>query len=162
MVAQTDPTLSLLKRLLKVRTHASHAYVSLQLTSSPSSNSSTIACMLWAKSVKISLLLLYRHLFTSKRLHLWIKITGALVVSWGITFVLVSIFSCRPIHAFWDWELQPTSYCINSPGFYGTMAVVTILTDVLILGMPVRQVWKLQLSQRSRIALTFIFSMGGL
>ncbi|MCJ1247664.1 hypothetical protein MMC30_004879 [Trapelia coarctata] len=42
------------------------------------------------------------------------------------------------------------------------MAVYTILTDILILCMPIRQVWKLQLSQRSRIALTFIFLMGGL
>lgn len=82
-------------------------------------------------------------------------------MAWSVVFVLVSIFSCRPVHALWDWELQPVSYCINSPGFYGTMAVVTILTDVLILCMPVRQVWKLQLSQRSRIALTFIFLIGG-
>jgi len=113
-------------------------------------------------TVKISLLLLYRHLFTSKRLHLLIHLTGAFVLAWGFAFVGVAIFSCNPIYAFWEFELQVRSYCINDQAWYIAMAVPTILTDILILCMPIRQVWKLQLDRRSKVALTFIFCLGGL
>ncbi|KAL9115283.1 MAG: hypothetical protein Q9187_007339 [Circinaria calcarea] len=40
------------------------------------------------------------------------------------------------------------------------MAVPNILADITILCMPIRQVWKLQLDRRSKVALTFIFLLG--
>ena len=113
-------------------------------------------------TVKISLLLLYRHLFTSKRLHLLIKLTGWFMIAWGISFVGVAIFSCNPIYACWEFELQAEAYCINNQAWYIAMAIPTILTDILILYMPIRQIWKLQLDRRSKIALTFIFLLGSL
>lgn len=113
-------------------------------------------------TVKISLLLLYRHLFTSPRLHLLIKFTMWFMIAWGISFVGVAIFSCNPINAFWDFEAMVGAYCINDQAWYIAMAVPTILTDILILCMPIRQVWKLQLPRNSKIALTFIFALGSL
>lgn len=113
-------------------------------------------------TVKISLLLLYRHIFTSKKLHLLINITTWFMIAWGIAFVGVALFSCNPIYAFWEFELQAISYCINDQAWYIAMAVPTILTDIIILVMPIRQVWKLQLDRKSKIALTFIFLLGGL
>lgn len=113
-------------------------------------------------TVKISLLLLYRQLFLSKKLHLLIKVTGWFMIAWGIAFVGVAIFSCNPIHAFWDFDLQATSYCINNQAWYIAMAIPTILTDILILCMPIQQVWKLQFSQRDKLALTIIFALGSL
>ncbi|MCJ1396740.1 hypothetical protein MMC18_009632, partial [Xylographa bjoerkii] len=113
-------------------------------------------------TVKISLLLLYRYLFTSKRLHLWINITIAFMLAWGIAVLGGSIFSCNPMNAFWNFQLQgtPGVYCINFQAFYISVAVPNLLTDVLILGMPIRQVWKLHMDRRSKIALTFIFLLG--
>lgn len=113
-------------------------------------------------TVKISLVLLYRHLFTSKTLHLIVKLTAWFMVAWGISFIGVAIFSCTPIHAFWEFQLQPTSYCINNQAWYIAMAVPTILTDIQILIMPIREVWKLQLDRKSKTALSFIFALGGL
>lgn len=113
-------------------------------------------------TVKISLLQLYRYIFTSKRLYLVITITTWFMIAWGIAFVGVAIFSCNPIYAFWEFELKATAYCINDQAWYIAMAVPTILTDLLILAMPIRQVWKLQLDQKSKIALTFIFLLGSL
>jgi hypothetical protein len=113
-------------------------------------------------TVKISLFLLYRHLFLSTRLHKLIDITIAYSVAWGIAFVGVAIFSCRPIHAFWEFSLQalPSTYCINNRAWYVGQAVPNILTDILVLLMPIKQVWALQLDKRSKLALVFIFALG--
>ena len=113
-------------------------------------------------TVKISLLLLYRHLFVSKQLHLLINVVGAFIIAWGIAFIGVSIFSCIPIRAFWDFQIRAQSYCIDPQKFCVAMAVPNILTDILILCMPIRQVWKLQLDRRSKGVLTFIFLLGAL
>ncbi|MCJ1405320.1 hypothetical protein MMC11_008547 [Xylographa trunciseda] len=84
------------------------------------------------------------------------------MLAWGMAGLSGSIFSCNPINAFWDFELQgtPGVYCINVQAFYIAIAVPNLLTDVLILAMPIWQVWKLQLDRRSKIALTFIFLLG--
>ncbi|MCJ1433258.1 hypothetical protein MMC27_002617 [Xylographa pallens] len=84
------------------------------------------------------------------------------MLAWGIAVLFGSIFSCNPTNAFWDFELQgtPGVSCINFQAFYISVAVPNLLTDVLILAMPIRQVWKLQLDRRSKVALTFIFLLG--
>ncbi len=113
-------------------------------------------------TVKISLCLLYRHLFTSARLRKVIDITIIYSVLWGISFIGVAIFSCRPLHAFWDFELQglPGTYCINNRAWYLGQAVPNILSDILVLAMPIQQVLKLKLDNRSRLSLVFIFGLG--
>ncbi|KAF1974048.1 hypothetical protein BU23DRAFT_638723 [Bimuria novae-zelandiae CBS 107.79] len=113
-------------------------------------------------TVKISLCLLYCHLFISSRLHRIIDITIGYSVLWGVAFVGVAIFSCRPIHAFWDFSLQalPTTYCVNNRAWYLGQAVPNILTDILVLCMPIKQIWALKLGKKSKLALVFIFSLG--
>jgi hypothetical protein len=113
-------------------------------------------------TVKISLCLLYRHLFTSPKLHKLIDITIVYSVAWGIAFVGVAIFSCRPIHAFRDFTLQalPSTYCINNRAWYVGQAVPNILADILVLCMPIKQIWALKLDKRSKWALVLIFALG--
>lgn len=113
-------------------------------------------------TVKVSLCLLYRQIFTSRTLHRIIDVTIVYSVAWGIAFVGVALFSCRPIHAFWDFTLQglPTTYCINNHAWYVGQAVPNILTDILVLCMPLKQVWALKLDKKSKTALLFIFTLG--
>jgi hypothetical protein len=113
-------------------------------------------------TVKISLCLLYRQIFPSPRLHKIIDITIVYSLLWGVAFIGVAIFSCRPIHAFWDFTLQalPTTYCINNRAWYLGQAIPNILTDVLVLCMPIKQIWGLRLGKKSKLALLFIFALG--
>lgn len=113
-------------------------------------------------TVKISLCLLYRHLFTSTKLHMLIDLTIIYSVLWGIAFIGVAIGSCRPIHAFWDFTLQtlPTTYCINNRAWYLGQAIPNILTDILVLCMPIKQIWGLRLDRKSKSALVLIFALG--
>jgi hypothetical protein len=113
-------------------------------------------------TVKISLCLLYRQLFTSPKLHKIIDITIVYSILWGVAFIGVAIFSCRPIHAFWDFTLQalPTTYCINNRAWYLGQAIPNILTDIVVLCMPIKQIWGLKLGQKSKLVLVFVFALG--
>jgi len=88
------------------------------------------------------------------------NIIGAVCVAWWIAVILVSIFSCNPIQGFWDHTIK--SKCINTENFFIGNAVPTIITDVIILFLPIRMIWNLQTSRKQKIALSFIFLLGGL
>ena len=110
--------------------------------------------------LKISILLLYRGLFPGNDMVLATNIIGAFVVMWGIAVALASIFSCNPVHGFWDLTVQST--CVNTQWFYVGNAIPNIMADIAILGLPVRKVWNLQMSKKSKVGVSVIFLLGGL
>lgn len=84
----------------------------------------------------------------------------ALILGWWVAVVLVVIFSCHTITGNWDETIEAT--CIDSRAFYLGNSIVNILSDVIILVLPVQMVWRLQISRGEKVALTSIFGLGGL
>lgn len=111
-------------------------------------------------STKLSILTFYTRLFPTRAFKIAAKVMTAVVIAWFIATTLVSIFSCNPVRAFWTHE--PGSTCIKSETFYIANAVPNIITDAIILTLPIRMVWKLHTSKWERVALTFIFLLGSL
>jgi len=108
--------------------------------------------------IKISILLLYRSLFPGKRMVLATNIVGLFVILWGLSLLLVSIFSCNPIHGFWDLEVE--SKCVNSKWFFVGNSIPNILADIVILCLPMRDLWHLNMSTRSKVAVSGMFLLG--
>ncbi len=77
----------------------------------------------------------------------------------GTAFVLVTIWQCSPIAAFWDRTI-PGSRCFHSEAFWFSYSLINILTDVAILALPVRQILCLELAWRDKWGLVGIFSLG--
>lgn len=100
--------------------------------------------------VKASILLFYIRIFDSSRLVLysaWI-LFGVLAV-FTLPAILLAIFACNPVQSYWRPEIK--GKCIDSV-FIGVISVgVSIITDVLIFVLPLRQIWKLHLPLRQRI-----------
>ena len=110
--------------------------------------------------IKISILLLYRSIFPGKRFFIATCAIMAFVIAWGIATSLVAVFSCNPIHNFWDyyWPVN----CVDSMQFFIWTTLLNVLGDLLILGLPVYPVWRLQMSMRQRIAVLGMFLLGSL
>jgi hypothetical protein len=111
-------------------------------------------------ATKLSILTFYTRLFPTRSFKIAVKVMTAVVIAWFIATTLVSIFSCKPVQAFWTH--QPGSTCIVSEHFYIANAVPNIITDAIILALPIHMVWKLHTSKWERVALTFIFLLGSL
>ncbi|KAI9742195.1 MAG: hypothetical protein M1818_004095 [Claussenomyces sp. TS43310] len=110
--------------------------------------------------IKISLLLMYRRAFDIRSLRIQAWILGAIVVAWAIAIVCVCIFQCDPVPKAWSPWLD--GHCIDLKGSFIGNAVPNIVTDVLILALPVRYVWKLVPNLALRLQLTCVFLLGSL
>lgn len=72
------------------------------------------------------------------------------------------LFACKPIAASWDPLLLPTAVCLNRGGIYIAQAVIGIVTDVLLLALPIPTVLKLQMPNKQKIGLVGIFGVGSM
>ena len=112
-------------------------------------------------TIKLSILSLYRRIFSVQRFRLLANCIASIVLAWWIAVLLVSIFSCHPINGFWDRTIK-NFRCINTKEFFVGNAVPNIVTDIIILTLPIREVWRLHAQRHQKIALSFIFLLGSL
>ena len=112
----------------------------------------------------MSILLLYRRLFTARcanasfNISLWC--IGAFVLSYSIGQTVLTILHCNPVDALWDPTVK--AKCINFHTVGIIFSSLNIGTDILILCLPVPQLWKLNMPRRRKYELMGMFSLGGL
>jgi len=110
---------------------------------------------------KIAILALYHRLFPNKNIRLVVRITAGILVGLTISTVITGLVSCRPFAANWNPRL-PAAHCIDKEAFFRYGSIPNILTDMVILILPVRIVWNLHMSTRLKIGLTATFIVGSL
>lgn len=123
---------------------------------------STILYFAIVASTKISILLMYRRIFSvdpSFRLQSLILL-GVVSAFWVATTV-TTLLNCQPVKYNW-LSLSSDRYCINYNIFWMASGIVEVVIDALILALPVRMVSRLQMSRRRRFLLLLVFLLGGL
>lgn len=111
-------------------------------------------------AIKISILQLYRSIFPGRGFMITTSVVGAGVIAWGIAVILVSILQCNPVRGAWDITVPAT--CIPLQEFYLGNAVPNIAMDVIILALPIPNVWTLQMSIKQKLVISSLFLLGGL
>ena len=110
--------------------------------------------------VKISILLFYKSIFTSRPFRLAVNVVGLQVLLWTIAFLFASIFEAWPIASNWDLS-QPTT-TINEFAMYISQAIIELALDVITLALPWTVIWKLHMNTYRKLIVTGIFMLGGL
>jgi hypothetical protein len=77
----------------------------------------------------------------------------------NVALTLVEIFACTPRQKYWN-RLSVEGKCVNEYAVYGTSCVLNTLVDILILALPQKVIWTLQVSTRKRIGISVIFAIG--
>ncbi|KAF3482206.1 uncharacterized protein GIQ15_04965 [Arthroderma uncinatum] len=109
---------------------------------------------------KLSILFLYLRIFVVNKYFRWACISLIVFTSLAtIAYVFPTIFQCRPLAAFWDRRIPHK--CMNDLGIWLSYALINIITDILILALPIYQIVRLNLEFRDKIALIFVFVVGG-
>lgn len=82
---------------------------------------------------------------------------------------LVTLFQCIPVNAFWDRfdtenPMAPEDFrCgVDVKMFFKGNSIPNIITDALIIILPIPYVWSLQLQRAQKVALAGIFALGTL
>lgn len=107
---------------------------------------------------KLSLLLMYYRIFHIPFFKKVAWVVGAFVMAWVVCITFLFIFICVPVEKLWYPDLP--GHCIDQVGTWIANAASTLISDVVILLLPVPQVWRLQLRLAEKIALTLAFSLG--
>ncbi|KFY03178.1 hypothetical protein O988_01662 [Pseudogymnoascus sp. VKM F-3808] len=111
-------------------------------------------------ATKSSLLLFYMRIFVGKRFQMMCWACMAVVIAWSVGSTFATIFQCIPVAAFWDKSIKDPK-CTDTDAFWVAYAVINIITDFIILLLPIWEIRKLQLPLAQKISLMGIFALGG-
>ena len=110
-------------------------------------------------TTKVSILLLYRRIFT---MHTpWFRYSYysifVLLLGWAIAGFFTTVFQCWPIHSAWT---HMGGRCIDlKPALTGLATINTILNTAILI-LPISMIWSLQISLRKKVGVCAIFALG--
>lgn len=113
-------------------------------------------------SIKASVLYLYHRIFfVSRTFSRMLWALGIFVFGYGFVRAGLSIIQCHPLSYIWDPSVAG-GYCGRIPLAGTITAAFNVLTDIIILVMPMPVLWKLQMEMRMKLQIMGIFLLGGL
>ena len=110
--------------------------------------------------IKLSWLFLLHRIFPGRRLVRLTWAIGSVITAYTIIQIVCVILHCIPVRAL--WETQVPAHCINLDDVFITCGSLNIGTDIAILCLPMPDLWKLKVSTRQKVQLTFMFLLGSL
>lgn len=114
-----------------------------------------------ALSVKLALLLIIARVFGSvhKKTIMCIYIFMGLLGGYYFSALVVKIRICWPIHAYWEGDM---SKCLDQRAIIIADAIVSAVSDLVILLLPTPLTWSLQLPLRKKLRVAGILCAGGI
>lgn len=110
---------------------------------------------------KLSILLLYRRVFvaTSGTFLDWL-LRGfmAILILFYFSTDIVKIWECLPRESIWNKSVKGT--CVNVSALLNTSGLFNTITDVMILLIPVKSVWSLQMDLQRKLGIMAVFTVG--
>ena len=81
------------------------------------------------------------------------------VIGYGVGSILASILQCVPFTRYIDKTLPGT--CLNVTAFWYTNAITNIVSDIIIVTLPIPAFISLQVPRRQKIGAALVFMLGG-
>lgn len=110
--------------------------------------------------IKFSILALYKRLFAVGSMNTAVNVMFGVVTLWVVGVFIAGSVICIPASKFWNPSIEGT--CLNSYQFYYGAQIPNILTDVILLIMPLQVVWSLHIPRSQKMLLCGVFLVGGL
>ncbi|KAL4800665.1 hypothetical protein BDV19DRAFT_375366 [Aspergillus venezuelensis] len=110
--------------------------------------------------VKLSILAFYARLFPIRPMKIAVYIVGSSIVLWYFGVCFIGAVTCIPFRKLWMPDVE--GGCIDLAKFYYGLQIPNIVTDAIILAMPLKVVWGLNMPKIQRVLLLGIFMLGAL
>ncbi|KAL9113461.1 MAG: hypothetical protein Q9227_002502 [Pyrenula ochraceoflavens] len=111
---------------------------------------------------KCSVLCLYIRIFRVKGTFIRLcYLTIAVHVAWCVASVLIGALRCIPVKDGWTFDPKnKNTRCVNLQDFLLANSIPNIILDVVIIILPMKMIWNLQLSKPRRIGICVAFCLG--
>lgn len=123
-------------------------------------------------ATKISILLFYQRIFlsgvsspsSSAVSFFTISLAAGYFLSLAYPVIVWATMAnaCRPLAYYWDQFVGAEGTCIDLDAFYLALGVVNMGNDVVVLLIPIPQIFKLQMSGRKKLAVCGVMLLGSL
>ncbi|KAJ4412524.1 hypothetical protein N0V82_008749 [Gnomoniopsis sp. IMI 355080] len=107
--------------------------------------------------VKLSFLAQYYRTFADRTIRRICMCFAFYCSLWGVVQAILYSFSCIPIQYLFP---AISESCIRSGGIWSAIAVINVLTDAIIFGLPLKPLWRTSLVKRQKYLLSGIFFFG--
>lgn len=112
-------------------------------------------------SVKISILLFVLRIFPERGMRRLALAVIGIVAAYTVAFLTATLFQCQPIAYTWKQLYDDEQGRCNNIHLQGWMsAIFNIVLDILIIVLPIKPLWGLQLSVARKITAIAMFSLG--
>lgn len=120
----------------------------------------TITYALMTLFIKLSILSLIAKVFApyKRRVYALYALAGLLVLYYLASLIL-KIRVCWPISAYWRGDMDK---CLNQSAVITADAIISTVTDAIILVLPLPLTWSLQLPPKKKMRVGAMLAVGGL
>lgn len=109
--------------------------------------------------IKISILSLYDRIFPQRKFKYALVGVGLMVIAYQTAQILAAILQCTPPRKLWYSDTPGT--CIDFLTVTLATGTLNVITEVMILALPMPLLWRLKLPTRKKCMLSVVFLVGG-
>ncbi|EWC47153.1 hypothetical protein DRE_03522 [Drechslerella stenobrocha 248] len=115
----------------------------------------------WSVSLtKFSILLFYLRFCTTRAFKYWIYSTLTFLAAWLIIWTFLVTFQCVPVSAYWRLPKEGDRCIPFQNELHLLHGSTNLVTDVLVLLLPVPTLWTLHMPTRQKLMLVGVFALG--
>ncbi|KAK3952818.1 hypothetical protein QBC32DRAFT_259153 [Pseudoneurospora amorphoporcata] len=111
-------------------------------------------------TVKLSVMFFYLRVFVNHGLRTATKLAMTFVGLWSTGNVLQVFLICRPFRATYDPMSAPDAVCGSQKASFIAIGAFNVVTDLVILTLPLPTVWGLKMNWSTKAGLTGVFLVG--
>lgn len=111
---------------------------------------------------KLAICIFYRILFPQRSVFVILCITAAILVGDSVACLIADLTACNPFEAQWASTEVQNEKCINKETLYVWSTFPNIITDIILLILPLPIIWKLHTPTKLKMALTATFVFGSM
>lgn len=108
---------------------------------------------------KLAILILYLKIFVLPRFRIATWVCGAIVIVTWLGALVGSVTICKPLAYQWDKSI-PGGRCGDLMRGYQIIGIPNLLSDIIIMVLPVPAIMKLQMELATKIGLVATFLIG--
>jgi hypothetical protein len=119
---------------------------------------------LWVLSLsctKLSILYLYVQVFPYRWVVWSSYVTMSIIVAWTIATILAGCLVCQPFAFNWDKTI-PDGSCGDQVTSFTVTGIINLITDVMVLLLPMRPLYRLQMAMYKKMTFITVFGLGAL
>ncbi|KAF3019292.1 hypothetical protein E8E14_007980 [Neopestalotiopsis sp. 37M] len=119
--------------------------------------------LLWNVCVltsKLSVLAMYMTLMPVHRMIIAVRCVGVFVILYNFSGFITGLAICRPYSKNYDWQGTVKGECGDVKVYYEWLSAINVVSDVVILLLPLPFVYKLQMAFKKKMVLFSMFSIG--